>query len=394
MSASGHITVVDLFSGAGGLSLGWRRAAPSLVNVIAAVDSDASLLPLFEANHPGTGFLRHEFGEPGKQIEAEALSRNLELQAGDIDVLLAGPPCQPFSAAGKRTPGDDGMLVFHVCDIASHLKPRIVLIENVPEFSRVQDGRLLGRLRVAFHSAGFKTDVRVLRADSFGVPQTRTRCFMVAIREDVRAPVRPLVDLVQATHVAYESKPANNVNGSLQRNFYESLLPTVTVEEAIGDLPALAASEGNPISRYSTVPFSSYQRELWNSEGTLFNHVAVSHSAKLIDAIARLKIGETPQRYDDHPLRPKEYFRAAYARLDPHAPAPTITTQTHNPGSGRFTHYRDHRVITVREAARLQGFPDEFQFFGTQEAQRRHVGNAVPPLMAEALAKNLLHLLT
>src|SRR5207253_1789474 len=113
----------------------------------------------------------------------------------------------------------------------------------------------------------------------------------------------------------------------------------------------------------------------------LFNHVAVKHTPELVEALTLLRPGETPQRIMDHPLRRKPYFQSAYARLDPDCVAPTMTTQTSNAGSGRFTHYRDNRVLTVREVARIQSFPDRFRFVGLPEYQRRHVGNAVPPLM-------------
>lgn len=390
MSRPNLIRIVDLFSGAGGLALGWKRAHATAVEFVAAVDNDKYLPQLYEMNHPGTTFVSYQFGEPGRSGNAENLCRLLKVGPGDIDVLLAGPPCQPFSAAGKRDPVDDGMLVFHVCEIAAVLKPRMVLIENVPEFSRVHDGRLLGRVRVAFRNAGYSTDVRVFRADSLGVPQTRSRCFLLAVRSGVRAPDRPLIDLIKATHIAFES---NGGYSELQRGFVEPLAPTVTVEDAIGDLPELAASEGDQIAQLFNPPSSYYQKSLRDSNGCLFNHVASSHTAPMLAAMRLLGAGETPQRLQGHPLRRKEYFRAAYARLDPKKPAPTITTQTHNPGSGRFTHYRDDRVITVREAARLQGFPDSFRFFGPQHVQRRHVGNAVPPLLAQALAERLIDLL-
>jgi site-specific DNA-cytosine methylase len=213
---------------------------------------------------------------------------------------------------------------------------------------------------------------------------------VLAIRSDVTAPPRPLFELVHASHKAFEPN-AGRANGHTLA--VAALTQAVTVAQAIGDLPALAASQGEQVIEFPNPAESTYQSTLRDSSGWLFNHVAVAHSEQLLAAIRQLGIGETPQRFENHPLRRKEYFRAAYARLDPNKPAPTITTQTHNPGSGRFTHYRDDRVITVREAARLQSFPDSFRFHGTQEAQRRHVGNAVPPIMAQRLAEGLIQLL-
>ena len=127
--------------------------------------------------------------------------------------------------------------------------------------------------------------------------------------------------------------------------------------------------------------------------GITYNHVASRHSPKTVRALANLEPGATPQRLTDHPLGKRSYFRLAYSRLHPDEPASTITTQTHNAGSGRFTHYRDHRTITVREAARLQSFPDRVRFTGPLSVQRRQVGNATPPLMSQAIARILIPLI-
>lgn len=387
-----RIRILDLFSGAGGLSLGWISAASTCqTELIGAVDNDATLEEVYSHNFPRTRFLRHSFGDPMDGDEAGQVIRALGLGTEDVDVVLAGPPCQTFSAAGKRTFKWDSRLVYHVCDTVRILRPKIVLIENVPGFGRAQDGRLIGRVRVYLARAGYATDVRQLNAAAFGIPQTRSRCFTLAIRKDLEAPIRLLRDLVLPTN---RLQPHDNSSSSCaQRHIWDPLPPPVTVAEAIDDLPSLSPGEGEQEMVLMVPPNSEYQRMLRDSHQRIYNHVAVRHSPDLVKAIALLQPGETPQRSPHHPLRRKDYFRAAYARLDPHLPAPTITTQTHNPGSGRFTHYRDHRVITVREAARLQGFPDTFRFFGSQEVQRRHVGNAVPPLLAKVIATALLPVL-
>lgn len=386
------IRIVDLFSGAGGLSLGWLRATEANgATVVAAVDSDQTLQSVYEWNFPGTQFIAHEFGDPLQADESELLAKMVGVQPGDVDVLLAGPPCQSMSAAGKRTPHADSRLVFHVCDFAKALRPKIVLIENVPEFGRVQDGRLLGRVRVRLADAGYITDVRNLAAVSFGVPQTRVRCFTLGIRHDLNWPRRER--LLHTLLTSRNGRLSSETVGVEQHVILDSLPPPVSVAEAIDDLPSLETGEGSQVAELINEPTSSYQQCLRDSHGCLFNHIAVRHSPDLVAELARLRPGEAPQDVPDHPLRRKDYFRAAYARLDPKLPAPTMTTQTHNPGSGRFTHYRDARVLTVREVARIQSFPDAFRFFGFQEVQRRHVGNAVPPLLSEAIARVLIPLL-
>jgi DNA-cytosine methyltransferase len=378
-SSSEPVRILDVFCGAGGLAQGWLSAAlRRSASLFAAVDADPTLEELFAWNYPGTRFLCRSLGDPLAEVEAPAVTAALGLGPGDIDVMVAGPPCQRFSAAGKRDRHSDHRLVFHVCDFAELLRPKVVVIENVPEFSKAEDGRLIGRLRVRLAASGYITHVLNLNALNFGVPQTRLRCFTIGILKstaggDDPSLLAPLRSGLTARRERVVGEPAE----------------VVTVGDALGDLPPLAAGEGNPETHLTSEARCDYQATLRDSRSRLFNHVALCHSPELLAAMERLSPGETPQRVEDHPLRRKEYFRSAYARLDAMQPAPTMTTQTHNPGSGRFTHYRDHRVLTVREVARLQSFPDAFRFFGSQTAQRRHVGNAVPPLLARAIALTL-----
>jgi len=385
------IRIVDLFAGVGGLALGWIDAAGRRgAQVLAAVDIDDTLKEAYAWNFPGVRFLQHRYGDPNNGDEARVVADTLGLSPGDVDVLVAGPPCQTFSKAGKRVLDIDSRLVFHVCDFAEALRPPMVVIENVPEFGRVQDGRLIGRVRVLLTNAGYAVTAMRLCAVDFGVPQARERCFVIAVRRDLDMERKDVALRLLRTPrmiqwLAYAGETALAVASHTT--------PSTTVAEGIGDLPPLAVGEGVQETVLTTRATSAYQGFLRDKHSRLFNHVAVRHSSALVAAMARMQPGETPQRADSHPLSPKTYFTGAYGRLAPHRPAPTMTTFTQNAGSGRFTHYRDHRVLTVREVARLQGFPDWFRFFGSQETQRRHVGNAVPPLLAQAVASTLLPLI-
>jgi DNA (cytosine-5)-methyltransferase 1 len=387
------IHIVDLFSGIGGLSLGWIQASSErTVELVAAVDADPNLEEAFAWNFPTSRFIHHSFGDHLQEDESTIIAKKADIGPRDIDVLLAAPPCQTFSAAGKRALDADSRLVFHVCDLAVKLQPKIVLIENVPEFSRAEEGRLLGRVRVRMANAGYNTEVLNFSAAAFGVPQMRMRCFTLAVRKDLDWLGRSslLDNLRSVDKQQFVPRTANN---GIAPDFWREPLSPTTVGEAINDLPPLEAGEGESEVMLFGKPDSQYQRILRENETKLYNHVAPNHSPELIAELSKLKPGDTPQDIPNHPLRRKDYYRGAYARLDSEQPAMTITTQTQNPGSGRFTHYRDNRVITVREVARLQSFPDIFRFFGTQAIQRRHVGNAVPPFLAQAIATALLPIL-
>jgi DNA (cytosine-5)-methyltransferase 1 len=160
----------------------------------------------------------------------------------------------------------------------------------------------------------------------------------------------------------------------------------VSVNEAIGDLPALKAGQSVDGQAYSAPAESPYQIERRKGSIAIFNHIARSHSKDFLKKIGRIRPGKGNADLPEGERFSDNYYSQAYARLHSKGIGFTITANFRNPGSGRFTHYRDKRSITVREAARLQSFDDRFIFYGYESEQERHVGNAVPPLMAEALA--------
>ena len=369
-------TVVDAFSGVGGLALGWMELPDRPVRHLGAIDSDETLGVCYARNFPDTRFIAHRFGDPFSESSQKETAVAVRRIVEQVDVLLAAPPCQPFSAAGKRSLGVEAYLGLHVCALVEHWRPRILVMENVPQFGRVLGGTLAGRVRVRLGRAGFVTAVVTLDAVNFGVPQRRARALLLALRADEgqRAATRTLTDVVESLRHEQGRGEAG---------------VCVTVGEAIGDLPSLEAGAGEEETRIVASPSTEYQRRLRQPNGVTYNHVAANHSEELVERIRSVEVGEAPQAYGDHPLRRKQYFRLAYARLSPDEPASTLTTNTHNPGSGRFLHYRDHRTLTVREVARLQGFPDWFRFAGSQTEQRRHVGNAVPPPLSRRVAEVL-----
>ena len=368
------IKIVDVFSGVGGLALGWTELPGRDIRHLAAIDCDETLRSCYARNFPDTQFIAHRFGDPFSMDSYNEGLQAVESVTESVNVLLAAPPCQPFSAAGKRSLGREAYLGLHVCMLAEHFCPDVVVMENVPQFGRVLDGTLAGRIRVRLGRANFVTALVTLDAARFGVPQRRTRCVLLGFRlkSNRRAAMERLGHVVETLRGDH-----TRTTGSAG----------VTVADAIGDLPALNAGEGEEVIVISAPASTEYQRRLRQRSGVTYNHIAVRHSCELVERIKTVGAGETPQRRDNHPLRPKAYFRLAYARLSADSPASTLTTNTHNPGSGRFLHYRDHRTLTVREVARLQGFMDRFRFVGSQTEQRRHVGNAVPPPLSRRIAE-------
>jgi len=389
---------IDLFAGVGGLTEGFRAAIGScgqrLFEPALLVDLDAAARETQRRNHPQTAYLQADIGSlTPQQLRAAAELSPQE----DLAALIGGPPCQGFSRLNKKTRHmleDPRNAMFgKFLEFVRDLMPQFVLIENVPNLLDFDGGRYRDETFRFLGEAGYSADAAVLSANEFGLPQLRKRAFIVGFRNDLRIsdlgfPKRNFPPL----HTARQVNSA--VHGEEDASFS---LPFISVEDAIGDLPRLNA--GEETIAYDREPFSDYQAARRRNCQMLCNHVARTHDLEFIERkLKKIPEGGSNQDLDGRRRfdrgREIKYLSQAYGRLHRHGIAQTITANFANPGSGRFIHYCDHRSITVREAARLQGFDDCFLFFGRHAEQQRQVGNAVPPLLARALAEHFGKLLT
>jgi len=371
------ITVADLFAGVGGFALGFLRANEALgearfdLRLLADVDTTAAYT--FKKNFPKIPYWPTDLAK----VSGTDVMKLLKLQSGQLDFLIGGPPCQGFSSNGKRWLEDNrNKLMAHFIEIAHQIRPKCVIIENVPIALSAWQKIFDEQIHEAFSDYVVKTDV--LNASEFGVPQIRKRAFVVAIREDLG---------VSDFDFPWGAFDAVDVGNDLHTKARPGVR-FVTVEEAIDDLPPLKAGQSVDGLPYPTKPFSDYQRKRRAGSIGIFNHVSRAHSKEFLTKISVIKPGEGNADLPDEQRFSDNYYSQAYARLHPKGIGFTVTAHFRNPGSGRFTHYRDSRSITVREAARLQSFDDRFIFHGYDTDQERHVGNAVPPLLAEAVAKH------
>ena len=373
---------VDLFSGVGGFSLGVEASGHYRTALMA--DSDYSAALTFKRNRPTAKYWPKDL----RTVDGREILEIADVEVDEIDLLTAGPPCQGISRLGSRQLDDPrNELLKHTADLIVQMRPKLALIENVPALTWDGHDPIFDELSEALSSQGYRDlDVRVLEAWRYGVPQLRRRTFILAIRDDVSVPSMPTLppgadgekfyarELIRAAECGEPVCP-----------------PGLSALDAIGDLPSIGAGEGQEAMPYDKEPFSDYQRHRRGETRILFNHHARSHSATMLKKMKMIAEGGRNQELaDEHRLRSSEgeYFSQAYARLHRHGIAQTITTYFHNPGSGRFTHYEDLRSLTVREAARFQSFDDEFIFIGKLEQQMRHVGNAVPVMLARAIAEH------
>lgn len=369
------LTVVDLFSGVGGFSLGFLNAnevaRPYTFDVRLLVDIDPTAAFTFKKNFPKIPFWPKDLGT----VHGSEILKIASLSVGELDFLVGGPPCQGFSPNGKRWLEDNrNQLISRFIQIAHQVMPRCAIIENVP--AALSSYERLFSTEVAAAFTGYVVKTAVLNASAFGVPQLRKRAFIVALRQDLG--------------IQDFTFPGGDYDGvELLRDCQDPAAAEkryVSVGQAIGDLPALKAGEFVDGGGYSVAPANTYQADRRRKALAVFNHVARSHSKAFQRKISTIQPGETNSDLPDELRFSDNYYSQAYGRLHQEDIGLTITANFRNPGSGRFTHYKDHRSITVREAARLQSFDDHFIFYGTDSDQQRHVGNAVPPLLSRSLA--------
>ena len=357
------LRAVDLFSGCGGLSCGLRGAG---FDVVAGVDFDAVSLKTYGESFPQARALWADLTD----ANPAALLTEIGLRPGELDLLAGGPPCQGFS---KNTPrreraSDDprNLLMGAFLRCAAAWRPRFVLMENVAEMRRGFEGAFTDLVTETLESKplGYRVSHYSVDASDYGLPQKRRRAFFLASRDN-----EPLC-LPPPTHGS--AAPA--------------LRPPVTVWDAISDLPILEHGEGKERCDYVEPPQNEFQAWVRRGSPDVRNHVARRLQPTQAARLAALLPGQGLKDLPDA-LRPKSGYSGAYGRLTKERLAPTITRWVFHPGSGRFGHPVQCRVITMREAARLQGFPDTFHFTGTYIQQSHQIGNAVPPLLAEGIGK-------
>jgi len=360
------LTAVDLFCGGGGISCGLERAG---FDVLAGVDNEPTYLQSYKINFPHSISLGHDLSE----VSAVQVMHEVDIKKGSLDILAGGPPCQGFS---KNVPRKNryledpkNQLIAAFLRFAEASMPRFILMENVAEMREGFDGAYTSLLLEALESKhlGYAVTHRALYAPDFGVPQRRRRAFFLASRDGEQ------IALPSPTH----SKPSAGFDLFVPESY-------VTVWDAIGDLPPLEHGEGVSPCDYETGPQNEFQK--WARQGgeVVYNHVARKLQPTQYERLSSLEPGQGMRDLPEH-LRAKSGYSGAYGRLTKSMIAPTITRWVFHPGSGRFGHPVQPRVITIREAARLQAFPDSFRFAGTYIQQSHQVGNAVPPLLAERI---------
>lgn len=386
------LTMIDLFAGAGGLSRGLEDAGfkPLYANELVPEFAET-----YQLNHPETLVESKDI----REVDPDQLRQTLGLALGELDLVAGGPPCQGFSVnAPSRSISDErNHLFLEYLRFVEAFQPKRVLIENVPGLVSFEGGRTLEAILESLRRLGYQADVQILYAPHFGVPQTRWRTIVLGALEATHdaVPMFPVPRYFAPARVNFTSRLGDRqlvhlpLKGSLETH--------VTIADAISDLPQLENGEHFPEGApYGTRPVSEYQASMRVSAQGVHNHRAPRLSQLNLERLRHIPPGGNWTNIPEE-LLPAGMRRARksdhtkrYGRLEPSELASTILTKC-DPHWGAYFHYGQLRSFSVREAARLQSFPDDYVFSGSLSDQFKQVGNAVPPLMANAIGSSIVH---
>ena len=361
------IKTIDLFAGCGGFSCGFEKAG---YEITTAVEYDKAIAKSYALNHKKTIMLAEDIGN---------VDNDKVFSLHCAEVIIGGPPCQGFSMAGARIRKngflDDprNYLFKHYFNIVKIIRPKAFVIENVKGIQTLKNGAIFKEIIKLFSDPNnfdgqpYHIQYKLMKAKEYGIPQARERIVIVGAQKDFNF-----------------EQLLEKAKSKIDKQFPDFFKP-VTVWQAISNLPEPTADG----LVKNIKPDNAYQ-EFLNNNGTTFNHVSSHHSATATARMARVGIDEnfTVLHEQIHSVH-----SGSYGRLNPQGIAPTITTRFDTPSGGKFIHPYANRTITPREAARIQSFPDSFEFSGNKTIICRQIGNAVPPKLAFVIANMVKELL-
>lgn len=354
--------VIDLFAGCGGMSEGFLE---NNYEVQMAIEIDKNIAKTYALNHPNTDLKIKDIND----ITEKELS-----PYKDVDVIIGGPPCQGFSMAGARIRNgfiDDprNYLFKGYFNILKTIKPKYFILENVTGLLTIHNGGILKEIIKSFSNSQelggdrYYLHYRVMKVEDLGVPQKRERLIIVgSLNKDF--------DFDVIYKKTYENIIKEN------KNFFNK----TTIKDAIGDLPS--PTNDGIVKLNKTDNF--YQKKLRNKNGIVKNHKKTKHSEIAIERMKKIKQGENFLVLKEDI---KSVHSGSYGRMEWDSPSMTVTTRFDTPAGGRFIHPIENRTITPREAARIQGFRDDFEFIGPKTSICKQIGNAVPPKLSFFLSE-------
>lgn len=335
--------IIDLFCGCGGLSYGFEMAG---FEVALAIDMWEDAIDTFNHNHKNKVGCCEDIHNLTKEFLEDFNKDN------EIIGIIGGPPCQGFSTVGKRDINDPrNQLYREYCRVVETIKPEFFVIENVKGLLTLSGGAFRRDIHDRFGVLGYTVEEKLVNAADYGVPQNRQRVFFVGIKNK-------------------------------KFEFPKTQEKHLTCSDALSDMPKITPENGmDEFMEYTSSPNNDYQKLMRNGSSGLKNNQITIHSEQTIKIISMIKdggkISDLPPEYWN--IRK---YNKAFERMSCNRPSNTVDT-----GHRNYFHYSENRIPTARENARLQSFPDKFEFLGTKGSQYKQIGNAVPPLLAKAIAE-------
>lgn len=366
--------IVDLFSGAGGLTFGFyyklidgQFLKNENCDIVFANEWDKAAAEAFGKNFPKINMINKDI----KKLTEEEILKQISNK--EVDLIIGGPPCQSYSTIGRRKYDDKAKMYEEYYRLLSVIKPKMFLFENVKGMLSMKNpkgGKVIEDIKSRFDSIEYDIDYRVLNAADYGVPQNRERVFIIGWRKDL------------------------NINWSFDN--IEKSKKQISIKQAINDLPSVPAGE-NIKSYKGKQPTNDYQKLMRNKSGGISCHFSPIYGDKIQTVINNVIQGEGKNYINqlvDEGKIPEEYrltsgYNNTYGRLIENQPSTTITNNMSTPSGLRCIHYKENRALTPREGARIQSFPDWFEFVGTKKDITTQIGNAVPPLLAMKIATQI-----
>lgn len=349
-------TCIDLFSGAGGLSCGLTKEG---IETKVAVEIEKDFAKTFKLNHKYC----HVINDDIANVDFHKLAR--KQNSGTFDLVCGGPPCQGFSTVGKKNERDSrNSLFWQFLRAVKEIDPRMVLFENVSGFKKLYKSIAFKTLKIELNKLGYQVRSEILNAADYGAPQHRKRAIIVGYKEGINFKF---------------PTPTHSQEGDIFTQKY------ITLSDAISDLPHLDANQKKETYLKSK---NLYQKELRGSQTVLTEHNSTNYGDRMKLILSMIpkngSVKDLPSQ-----LRPKNCFKNTYARLNKNDPSPTITRNFGTPSSSRCIHPSQNRALSTREGARLQGFQDNYKFFGSKTSKNLQIGNAVPVSLALAIGKKI-----
>ncbi|MFK8212438.1 MULTISPECIES: DNA cytosine methyltransferase [unclassified Haloferax] len=392
------VGVIDLFCGTGGFTYGFETHPSDQFEVLLGLDKKDVATETFDRNHPKAEVVNGDI----RKWTPERTTQHTGVYPDDVDVIVGGPPCQGFSSI-RPDRGDDvederNGLYSDFIEYVSHYEPDFFIMENVVGLATHEDGDTISQILEDAKNIGYSADWRILNGANFGLPQRRERLIMIGAADEQDIEFPEPTHQANGRTIGYRDKTKVITTQPTLSNFRdaEALPEARTIMDAIGDLPKLEA--GEEAIEYTEPPQNRYQAALRQGSERLTLHKATNHGDNMMTIIRNsgpnkqttIENLKESDEVDDVENYIKTGYSSSYSRLDADLPSVTMTVNFIHPASNKCIHPNQDRALTPREGARIQSFPDTFEFFGSRSDIVEQIGNAVPPLLGRVLAEHVV----